>query len=363
MKVIAIANQKGGCGKTVTAVNLAGALAGMGKKVLFLDVDPQAHATSALGIELAGPLESSFAIFDAFLNQEGLDIPSLMRNKYDNLIVIGSHISLSTIEQKMAGIKNAVLALSSALTSKDLMDFDYVIIDTPPNLGFLTLNAMHAAQNLIVPLDISSFSLNGVSHLQNILEISNNIGFKKPAVNFLITLFDKRSNFAKNFLEKAKDSLSDKLFNTVIRPNIKLREAALLGKVIFEHMPSANGAKDYAALVEEMEPGLKGKPIDLKQPKEPIDSAKDRSDILFKIYAPEAKLVHLAGNFSNWKLNESFLMEKDRNGLWIKKMHLPEGTYYYKFVVDGEWRPDPENKLIENDRLGGINSILSVKNN
>ena len=362
MKVIAIANQKGGCGKTVTAVNLAGALAGMDKKVLFLDIDPQAHATSAFGIKLAEPLDSSFAIFNAFLNQESLDICSLMRNKYNNLIVIGSHISLSTIEQKMAGIKNAVLALSIALTSNDFIDFDYVIIDTPPNLGFLTLNAMHAARNLIVPLDISFFSLNGVSQIQNILEISNNMGFKKPAVNFLITLFDKRSNFAKNFLEKAKDSLGDKLFNTVIRSNIKLREAAALGKVIFEHMPSANGAKDYAALVEEMEPRLKGKPINLKQPV-PVDPAKDRSHILFKIYAPEAKFVHLAGSFNNWKLNESFLMEKDRNGLWIKKMPLSEGTYYYKFVVDGEWRHDPENKLIENDRVGGINSILSVKNN
>ncbi|MDD5439395.1 MAG: AAA family ATPase, partial [Candidatus Omnitrophica bacterium] len=202
MEIIAVANQKGGCGKTITSVNLAGALTQAGKKVLFIDLDPQGHATAAFGMKIAELAHSTYALFESFLNPNVvISLEALSHKKYDNLWVIGSHISLSTMETKLANVKGAILGLATSLLGEDLSKFDYVIIDTPPNLGFLTLNALHASHRVLVPLDVSVFSLNGVSQIENILALSKSMGFEKPLVNFVLTIFDSRSNFAQSFLE------------------------------------------------------------------------------------------------------------------------------------------------------------------
>lgn len=359
MNIIAICNQKGGCGKTITAVNLAGALAGLNKKVLFIDLDPQAHATSALGIKMSNSDKSIYAIFDAFLkNEKSTHFQPIINQRYDNLWTIGSHISLSTMEQKLAGIKDAVLVFSNALEQEKLVEFDYIIIDTPPNLGFLTLNAIHAAGRIIVPLDISIFSLNGVAQIDEILELSESMGFKKPDVSFLITIFDKRSNFAKNFLQNANERFSKQLMQTVIRSNIKLREAAQAGKVIFEYDRNSNGATDYHALAKELTPESKEEPIRIKE----VHSEQRMTQTLFKLYAPKAQDVHLVGSFNNWGVDGNSLMKKLDSGSWIKIIPLAEGIYHYKFAVDGVWIEDPTNSITETNGLGGKNSLISVTN-
>jgi chromosome partitioning protein len=360
MTVISVANQKGGCGKTITSVNLAGALAAVGKKVLFIDLDPQAHATSSFGISVTDVLNSSYAIFESFLKNEPLDLHPLILQKYKNLWVIGSHISLSTMEQKMSGIKNATMVLNGTLKRDALKEFDYIIIDTPPNLGFLTFNALHASNHVIVPLEISLFSMKGVSYIKEILELSKSLGFEKPAVNFLITLFDGRSNYAKSFLNNAKERFGNDLLKTVIRANIKLREAAQLGRVIFEHDPSSNGAKDYASLAREIDPGITDEYISLKTH---VLAAKTKEPkLIFRMHAPEAKTVYLAGSFNKWALDKRSLMKKLDNGTWVKIMALPAGDHRYKFVVDGKWIEDPGNNLTAENEFGGKDSIILVKN-
>jgi len=356
MKVITITNQKGGCGKTISAVNIAGAFAGLGKKVIFIDLDPQHHATSSFGINIIDPLKSSYSIFDTFLKQSSSDLRMLMQYKYNNLWVIGSHISLSTIEQKMSGAKNAILVLLETLNynADILADIDYIIIDTPPGLGFLTLNAIHAAERLIVPLEASLFSMKGVAQINEIINISEKMGYKKPEINFLITLFDGRSNFSKNFLQKARDCFGEQLFATIIRSNIKLREAALEGKVIFDYAPYSNGAKDYGSLIEEIEPKINVSKF--------IFSDTNKPETLFKLHAPEADNVYIVGSFNNWMVDKNYLMQKTTNGIWLKNIPLPKGTYYYKFIVDGKWKEDPNNNFKESDRFGGINSVLLVRN-
>ncbi|MFH1867784.1 MAG: AAA family ATPase [Candidatus Omnitrophota bacterium] len=356
MNIIAVCNQKGGCGKTITAVNLAGALAGLDQKVLFVDLDPQAHATAALGITTKDPKRSIYTVFDSFLKNESAHIPSIMRQRYDNLWVVASHISLSTMEQKLAGIKDAVLVFYNALKQGVLAEFDYIIIDTPPNLGFLTLNAIHAAKRILVPLDTSMFSLNGVSQIDEILELSNSMGFKRPDVNFLITIYDKRSNFAKNFLQNANERFSKNLMHTIIRSNIKLREAAQSGKIIFEYDKKSNGATDYHALAEELIPKSKEKAVDKKE----SSSEAGSTQTLFKIHAPGAQSVYLVGSFNNWVADNNSLMKKLDNWNWIKIIPLPEGTYHYKFAIDGKWVEDPANSLTETNGLGGKNSLISV---
>lgn len=323
-----------------------------------MDLDPQAHATSALGIKVEAASKSSYAVFEAFLkSRTAAYLPLLMQRRFQNLWVIGSCLSLSTMEQRLSGMKDAVMVLSNTLKGEGQPEFDYVIIDTPPNLGFLTLNAMHAANRIMVTIDASIFSLNGVSQIEEMLELSKSMGFERPQVNFLITIFDKRSNFSKSFLEKAKVRFSDRLMQTVIRSNVKLREAAQSGKVIFKHDPSSNGAKDYLDLAREVAPEDKEEFFHLQEVLPEIQP----THTFFKLYAPEARSVYLVGSFNKWSADDASIMKKVDNGTWIKFISLPEGEYYYKFIVDGKWIEDPANSLTERDGLGGRNSKVLVK--
>lgn len=360
MHIITIANQKGGCGKTITAVNLAGALSASGKKVLFIDLDPQAHATAAFGVRAADSSVSSYAIFDAALKQGSANISGLIQKRYENLWIIPSHISLSTMEPKMASAKDATIIINKWL--KDNSTYDYVVIDTPPNLGFLTLNGLHTANRVIVPIDISIFSLKGVNYIKEILELSRTMGFERPKVNFVVTVFDGRSNFAKTFLEEAKKVLSKEMFTTVIRSTVKLRESAQAGKVIFEYAPSSNGSKDYTSLAKEILPSIGESALTMKEisvaaPQE----AHHEPKVIFKLLAPEAKTVHLAGNFNDWAIDNAALMKKLDNGTWIKILTLEPGDYSYKFVVDGKWIEDPNNTLTKENEYGGKDSLILVK--
>lgn len=357
MKIISVTNQKGGCGKTITAVNLASALEGTGNKVLLVDLDPQSHASCSLGVKEPQAEKTSYFLFDEFIKGSVANIAAVMKQRSENMWVIPSHISLSTMEQKLSDKNNSILALLQIFKENDNHKFDYVILDTPPSLGFLTLNAMHAAKQVIIPIDVSLFSLNGVNQIFEILEISSTMGFKLPQINFLITIYDSRSNFSKNFIMKARNRFNDHLLKTIIRSNIKLREATLEAKTIFEYAPESNGAKDYLSLVQELVPALKGKRILIR----PREKNIYKKDTIFKIYAPDAKSVHLVGSFNNWFTNTGASMKRLSSGAWTKTIPLPRGTYLYKFVVDNKWIEDPLNTITENDRFGGKNSIMRVQ--
>ncbi|MFH1847807.1 MAG: AAA family ATPase [Candidatus Omnitrophota bacterium] len=360
MRIITFVNQKGGCGKTITAVNLAGAFSGAGKRVLFIDIDPQAHATSAFGLNIQDPSKSSYAIFDAFLGRADKDLRPLMQHRYKNLWVVGSHLSLSTMEQKMANRESAILAFSRVMSANDLSGFDYIFIDTPPSLGFLTLNAIVAADSMVVPLDVSLFSLNGVTQIKKVLDISSRMGLRKAEVNYLITMFDGRSNFAKNFFKRAQATFGDGLFTTVVRSNVKLREAALEGKVIFEYAPYANGAKDYMSLASELAPDIKDAKLDFRPEEDTASVTSEGPETSFSLHAPEAGSVYITGTFNNWQVANEYMMEKSADGLWVKKLRLDPGRHLYKFVIDGVWKEDPGCESMEDDMVGGRNSVKLI---
>jgi len=251
MRVIAIVNQKGGCGKTTTTVNLAGALAADGHRVLVVDLDPQAHATLALG---ADPERIDENLYEVFADPDGASrLSGVCVQVGERLDVAPSGIVLSALEQKLASepVETRTARLASALDT--LGDrYDFALIDCAPNVGLLTFNALRAAREVIVPLETSFFAIHGVQKLlETIALLTERIGHEL-SVRILPTLFDGRTRYARQTLGEIREMFKDLCFDTVIRQNVKLREAASRGRPINAVARSANGAHDYAALAIEV---------------------------------------------------------------------------------------------------------------
>jgi chromosome partitioning protein len=253
MRVIAIVNQKGGCGKTTTTVNLAGALAADGNRVLVVDMDPQAHATLALGLE---PDELEANLYEVLIEPAGATrLDSIIVDVTDQIDVAPSSIVLSALEQKLATERHDARTqrLSAALENLPPL-YDYVLIDCPPNVGLLTFNALRSANEVIVPLETSFFAIDGVQKLlETIGLLSDRIGHELH-VRVLPTLYDGRTRYARQTLGDIRELFKELCFDSVIRLNVKLREAARKGLPISHFAPSANGALDHASVVPTVKP-------------------------------------------------------------------------------------------------------------
>ncbi len=231
MRTIAIVNQKGGCGKTTTTVNLAGCLEAEGMRILVVDMDPQAHATLALGID---PEALDENLYEVLAEPDGAArLDRVVQIHSERIHVAPSGIVLSALEQKLTAERADARTerLQAALTT--VADrYDYALIDCPPNIGVLTFNALRAATEVIVPLETSYFAIQGVHKLlETIALLADRIGHD-PAVRILPTLYDGRTRFARETLAEIRELFKDLCFDTVIRSNVRLREAARRGQPI-----------------------------------------------------------------------------------------------------------------------------------
>ena len=361
MRVIAIVNQKGGCGKTTTTVNLAGCLAGDGARVLVVDLDPQAHSTLALGLD---PDELDENLYEVLAEPGGSErLSRVSIGVAENLDIAPSGIVLSALEQKLATepVETRTDRLANAI-GKLTESYDYVLIDCPPNVGLLTFNALRAASEVIVPLETSHFAIHGVEKLLETIGLLAERLDHELTVRVLPTLYDGRTRFARQTLAKIRERFGDTCFDTVIRLNVKLRETAGKGITINRYAPSANGAIDYGALAVEVEAdGLAERAVALGAMTE--EQAGPR-EVVVRYRDPAASDVRIAGDFNGWvpdKGVRSLIESEGQTRVWTKILQLPPGTYQYRYVVDGEWREDPENPEVVTSALGGRSSVLVVR--
>jgi len=361
MKVISISNQKGGCGKTTTAINLASSLSLNGKKVLLIDLDPQAHASLGLNIECT---DSIYNVISN-LTPRKLDIKDVICRVEFKFDLIPSNILVGTLEQELADEIGRELKLTQVLRSiKD--QYDYVLIDCPPSLGILTVNAIRASDELIVPAETSRFSLQGVDRLMDIIRLIKDRLNHHVECRLLMTMFDSRLRHSFFMLKTFQEKFQGILFKSIIHVNVKLKESAVFGQTVSMFDKYCRGAKDYNMLAKELitihkdQEAPEGPQVFSSKMKDVIrEESKDMIVSKFVLEATDEKSVYVTGSFNEWAIDESCRMEA-KEGKWEVSIPLSPGRYKYQFVVDGIWKADPSNPLQERNSFGDVNSILSI---
>ena len=408
MKIISIANQKGGCGKTTTAINLATALSINGKKVLLVDLDAQAHASLGLDIEAQ---DSIYNVIST-LTPRKLRLENIIKRVEDSFDIVPSNILVGTLEQELADEIGRELKLHEVLsTVKD--QYDFILIDCSPSLGILTINAIRASDEIIIPAETSRFSMQGVEHLLEIIDLVKSRLDHNVKHRVLVTMFDSRLRHSFVMLETFKKKFGDFLFGTIIHINVKLKESAVMGKPVAFFDKYSRGSKDYFSLAKELiylikqadeqedaaEPrstpqvaqkeavtenmnrfeSMKGK---LQEEMDKAEAEKTKPSLLrpfskrmqkvvkketqelfatrFAIDATGAKSVYVTGSFNDWSLDDTCRLE-ETDGEWRVEIPLKPGFYKYQFIVDGIWKEDPANPRRERNSFGDINSLVEVK--
>lgn len=409
MRTIAVVNQKGGCGKTTVSINLASALARMGKRVLLVDMDPQSHCAVGLAVPEDQIEQSIYDVLISKSRNEPIRLTEILWQISDRLELAPASIDLSAFEQQMAGIADRESCLKDVLDELN-DDYDYAIIDCPPAVSLLTFNALRAATDVIVPVETGYFALHGLSKHLETLSILCERCSQHVEVKVLASMYDIRTKMAREILAELRSHFADRMLKTVVNFNTKIKEASSFGQPINEYDCASKGQKDFATLAQEIigteatqqrrqmvnsladqldslgataselleaaQPQAGTLPVPTtveKAPEQPspIDTDAKLSDyygvnqvgdaVMFVTLYTRAKSVQIAGDFNNWRPTENPLQRVGDSGIWQTEIKLPKGKYRYRLVVDGQWQQDPYNELTELNPFGEYNSVIEVK--
>jgi chromosome partitioning protein len=403
MRTIAVVNQKGGCGKTTVAINLASALAEAGQRILLVDVDPQSHCAVGLAVPEEQIEQSIYDVLISRSKNEPIKLTEILWQISDRLELAPASIDLSAFEQQMAGIADRERCLKDAL-DETKADYDYTVIDCPPAVGLLTFNALRAATDVIVPVETGYFALHGLSRQLETLSILCKQYNQHVSVKVLASMYDIRTKMAREILGELRSHFGDKMFKTVVSFNTKIKEASSLGQPVTEYDPASRGRRDFRSLAEEVlgshaklqrhefvdslagqlesisatadellqtaKLPIKAVPAPEAEKPKPADTAAKLSDyygvsqmdeaLVFVTLYPRATSVQIAGDFNNWQPEKTPMQKVGDSGVWQTEMKLPAGRYRYRLVVDGQWQQDPYNESTELNPFGGLNSVIEV---
>ncbi len=247
-RIIVIANQKGGVGKTTTSINLSASLAKLKKKVLVIDMDPQGNTTSGLGVDKDN-VENS--IYDLLLGECKIE-DSIIKDVYENLSVIPSNINLTAAEIELIGVEEKEFILKKALDQvKD--QYDFVLIDCPPSLNLLTINSMCAGDTVLVPIQCEYYALEGLTQLLHTIQlVTDRLNPDLEIEGVVFTMYDARTNLSLQVVENVKENLQQNIYKSIIPRNVRLAEAPSYGMPITEYDAKSTGAESYLLLAEEV---------------------------------------------------------------------------------------------------------------
>lgn len=366
MNIIAVANRKGGCGKTTTAINLAACLAKGKHRVLLLDLDPQGHASLGLNVYREDARDLSHVIAGEAELEE-----IIIANAFPGLDVAPATLALATVEHlpREHGERNRLLEAPLATIRNR---YDYVVVDCPPSLGLLSLNALAAAHLVLIPIEMSRFGLAGIERMYETVVLLREREDREIPVRVLPTLVDSRTRLCRHFLREVWERFADDVVPGAVLYTVRLRESVQNGVPIVAYDPASSAAAQYEALAEELTAVLRGEHT-LVDPMSQVSAIGRALEEARKRSAPDSRQtvvlrfrgyadndVQLAGDFNNWEPDQNVATR--RNGDTVEKtIKLQPGVYQYRLVVDGQWRDDASNPERMQNLMGGYNSILRVE--
>lgn len=358
MKVLAVVNQKGGCGKTTLAIHLAAAWAKEGFRVLLVDLDPQGHASLGMGIQAE---DSPLGSYD-LLSDPAAPFDQMRVRARENLDVIPSGIILSAAEQELARQPGRESRLRSALLRHG-EDYDWIVVDTAPAVGLLTFNALVASDALLVPVDSSTFTLHGLEKILETLEVLEEETEKRPPCFVVANQFNRRTLFSRELYAELAANTRIRLLETKVRASVRVKMAAASGVPVMNLAKAGPVRLDFENLAEELWGHLAELSFTRDQDIAEMLFGPQISDegICFRLRMPDASEVYLTGSFNHWNPGGIPLYPvPGLDGVWEVTLPLTPGNYEYRYIVDGRWVTDPSHQQTLVNDMGVENSLLVV---